>query len=70
MVAAMDRDFTAGVRHELVDVVASRNHIVWEDRLINPPDDPNHCPPSVVWVLRLESDRASTLRLHHKTRAA
>ncbi|MFI5734997.1 RNA polymerase sigma factor [Kribbella sp. NPDC051587] len=68
MIAAMDRDLAAGVRHDLTSVVASRNHVVWEADLINPPDDPDHCPPSVVWVLRLESGRVSTLRLHHQPR--
>ncbi|WP_405056083.1 sigma-70 family RNA polymerase sigma factor [Kribbella sp. NBC_01505] len=68
MVGAMDRDLTAGVRHELVSVVAGHSHIIWEDRLVNPPDNPDHCPPSALWVLQLDGDRVGTLRLHHQPR--
>ena len=67
MVAAFGRDVTSGVRHELRNVVASRDVVIWEDAMINPPYDPFHCPPSVVWVLFFDHGRVRRLRLHHPT---
>lgn len=61
----MDRDLTAGVRQELVNVVASRELIIWEAALISPPDDPTHCPPGVVWMQVLTAGRVQRLRLFH-----
>ncbi|GAA0596747.1 sigma-70 family RNA polymerase sigma factor [Kribbella sandramycini] len=68
MVAAMDRDLTAGVRHQLTSVVASHTTVLWEANLINPPEDPHHCPPAVLWALHLTANRVTTLRLHHTPR--
>ncbi|MGW3635375.1 RNA polymerase sigma factor [Streptomyces sp. NPDC005122] len=63
--ASMDRDFSDGVRHELLNVVASRDVVIWEAALISPPEDPFHCPPTVVWVHFMESGRFGRIRLHH-----
>ena len=63
--AAFDRDLSGGVRHELRNVVASREVVIWEAAMINPPEDPFHCPPSVVWVHFLDHGRVSRLRLYH-----
>lgn len=65
---AFDRDLSDGVRHELLNVVASREVVIWEAALLNPPEDPFHCPPGVVWVHFLERGRVSKLRLHHPRR--
>jgi RNA polymerase sigma-70 factor (ECF subfamily) len=65
---AWDRDMSAGVRHKLSNVVASREVVIWESALLNPPEDPFHCPPSVVWVHFLHQDRIGKLRLHHPRR--
>ena len=62
---AFDRDLSSGVRHELRNVVASREVVIWEAALLNPPEDPFHCPPSVVWVHFLDRGRVSKLRLYH-----
>lgn len=62
---AFDRDLSSGVRHELRNVVASREVVIWEAALLNPPEDPFHCPPSVVWVHFLDQGRVSKLRLYH-----
>jgi RNA polymerase sigma factor (sigma-70 family) len=70
LVGAMDRDLDAGVRQRLVNVVASRDVLIWEAELISPPDDPFHCPPEVLWVQFLENDRVTRLRLFHPRRAA
>lgn len=65
---SIDRDLSDGVRHRLVNVVASREVVIWEDALINPPEDPFHCPPGVVWVHFVDRGRVSGLRLHHPRR--
>jgi RNA polymerase sigma factor (sigma-70 family) len=68
LVGGLDRDLTAGVQHHLRAVVAGPNHIVWDDQLQNPADDPDHCPPSVAWVLHLEAGRVRHVRFHHQPR--
>lgn len=62
---AFDRDVSDGVRQEVVNVVASREIVIWEAALISPPEDPTHCPPSVVWVQHLDQDRVRKVRLYH-----
>lgn len=62
---AFDRDLSSGVRHELRNVVASREVVIWEAAMLNPPEDPFHCPPSVVWVHFVDQGRVSRLRLYH-----
>lgn len=65
---AFDRDLSSGVRHELRNVVASREVVIWEAAMINPPEDPFHCPPGVVWVHFVDRGRVSRVRLHHPRR--
>jgi RNA polymerase sigma-70 factor (ECF subfamily) len=62
---AFDRDLSGGVRHELRNVVASREVVIWEASLLNPPEDPFHCPPGVVWVHFMDRDRVNRVRLYH-----
>ncbi|QUQ63012.1 RNA polymerase sigma factor [Kutzneria sp. CA-103260] len=61
----MDSDLTAGVRQRLVQAVASRDVTIWTMDLVNPPDDPEHCPPGVVWVMTRRQGRVAKLRLFH-----
>lgn len=68
LVAALGRDLSAGVRHSLVNVVAGGDVVVWEDAMLNPPEDPYHCPPGVTWVYFLDGGQASRLHLHHPRR--
>ncbi|MFG2478594.1 RNA polymerase sigma factor [Streptomyces fagopyri] len=66
LVRGMDGDLEAGVRQRLVDAVAGRSLVVWEMDLINPADDPDHCPPSVAWLMTLDGvGRPHRLRLLH-----
>jgi RNA polymerase sigma-70 factor (ECF subfamily) len=65
---AYDSDLSDGVRHELVNVVAGRRVVIWESALHNPPDDPSHCPPGVVWVHFLDQDQVNRVRLYHPPR--
>jgi RNA polymerase sigma factor (sigma-70 family) len=68
-VRGMDGDLTAGVRQRLMNAVASRDLIIWEMRLVNPADDPEHCPPGVAWVMPQRQGRVTEIRLHHAKRA-
>jgi RNA polymerase sigma-70 factor (ECF subfamily) len=61
----MDGDLTAGVRQRPVNVAAGRSLTVWEMDLLNPADDPGHCPPSVAWIMSLSGGRVARLRLFH-----
>lgn len=63
--AAFDRDLSDGVRHELTNVVAGSEVVIWEVSLLNPPEDPAHCPAGVVWTHFLDGGRTSRLRLYH-----
>ncbi|MFI5474505.1 RNA polymerase sigma factor [Streptomyces cacaoi] len=62
---AMDGDLAAGVRQRPVNVAAGRSLAVWEMDLVNPADDPDHCPPGVAWIMSLSGGRVAQLRLFH-----
>jgi RNA polymerase sigma-70 factor (ECF subfamily) len=66
LVRGMEGDLADGVRQRPVHIVAGRSLAVWEMDLISPADNPEHCPPSVAWVLTLDdAGRVQRLRLHH-----
>ncbi|MEU0188045.1 RNA polymerase sigma factor [Streptomyces sp. NPDC006207] len=65
---AWDNNEAIGVQQHLRNVVASRQVAIYEAALINPPEDPFHCPPGIVWVMSLAGGRVTKLRLYH-TRA-
>lgn len=62
----MESDLTAGVHQRLRNAVASHDLMIWEMQLISPPEDPEHCPPGVVWLMPLEQGRVRQLRLFHQ----
>ncbi|MFC0549410.1 RNA polymerase sigma factor [Planotetraspora thailandica] len=62
---AMDFDLSNGVRQRISNVVAGRDLTIWEAELISPPDNPDHCPPGVVWLHGLREGRVRRLRLFH-----
>ncbi|MGW3352960.1 RNA polymerase sigma factor [Nonomuraea rubra] len=64
-IQGMEGDLEAGVRQRVADVVAASDLAIWEMDLLNPADDPDHCPPSVVWIMTLERGRVHRLRLIH-----
>ena len=66
---SLARDLSDGVRHELLNVVASREVVIWEAALHSPPEDPFHCPPHLVWVHFVDRGRANRVRLYHPRRA-
>ncbi|MGW1887646.1 RNA polymerase sigma factor [Streptomyces sp. NPDC001970] len=66
LVRGMEGDIEAGVRQRLVHTVAGRSLVVWEMDLLNPADNPDHCPPSVAWLMTLDdAGRPHRLRLLH-----
>ncbi|MFD9189288.1 RNA polymerase sigma factor [Streptomyces phaeochromogenes] len=66
LVRGMDGDLDAGVRQRLAHAVAGRSLVVWEMDLLAPADDPDHCPPSVTWLMTLDDvGRPHRLRLLH-----
>ncbi|MCG5468218.1 sigma-70 family RNA polymerase sigma factor [Micromonospora sp. LAH09] len=64
-IQGMNGDLTAGVRQRLRNVVASGDVLIWETDLISPPDDPEHCPPSALWLQVLREGRVRQLTLFH-----
>ena len=46
-----EQDLDDGTGTRLVDVVSSAAITVIESKFVNPPDDPQHCPPGATQVL-------------------
>ncbi|MEO3807792.1 sigma-70 family RNA polymerase sigma factor [Sphaerisporangium sp. B11E5] len=65
LLRGMECDLEAGVRQRLAHVVAGRDITVWEMDIVNPVEDPDHCPPAVTWLMSLQRGRVHRLRLHH-----
>jgi RNA polymerase sigma-70 factor (ECF subfamily) len=61
----MTSDLDAGVRQRLLDVTSSQQITIMQCRLISPPDDPDHCPPGVLWLLFWRDHRVAGVRLYH-----
>ncbi|MFG2356902.1 RNA polymerase sigma factor [Streptomyces sp. NPDC048521] len=68
LLAGMDGDLSAGVRQRPLHVVAGRSLVVWEMELVNPPDNPDHCPPAVAWIMTLDDGRFDRVSLYHSPR--
>jgi RNA polymerase sigma factor (sigma-70 family) len=62
---AMNVSLAAGVRQKPMNVVAGRSVVVWEMDMINPTDDPAHCPPALAWIMTRKGGRVRELRLLH-----
>lgn len=68
IIHGLEQDLNCGVRGRLTNVVASGDLALWEFDLLNPPEDPYHCPPGMVWVLHSHSGRVVRFRLFHARR--
>lgn len=68
--AAWGRDYDGGVTYQLTGLVAGAGITIWENRFVNPPEDPDHCPPGGTWLLREREGRVSEIRLLHAPRTA
>ncbi|MFC0509003.1 RNA polymerase sigma factor [Micromonospora costi] len=66
-VRGMTSDLAAGVRQRLRNVVASGDLVIWETDLVNPADDPEHCPPGALWLQELRDGRLRRFTLFHPT---
>jgi RNA polymerase sigma factor (sigma-70 family) len=66
----LDRSTDAGVVQRLQGVVASRQIVIWETSIVNPPEDPYHCPAGSAWVMWFDASRVNRLRLFHQPHAA
>jgi RNA polymerase sigma-70 factor (ECF subfamily) len=64
-VRSIERDLADGVRFRLTNVVAGDDLAIWESDLLSPPEDPNHCPPGVLWVMQLDEGRVERARIMH-----
>jgi RNA polymerase sigma-70 factor (ECF subfamily) len=65
VLGGMESDLAAGVRQRLRHTVAGRDLTIWEMDLLSPADDPEHCPPSVVWLVAMDQGRVRKIRLYH-----
>ncbi|MCX4979108.1 sigma-70 family RNA polymerase sigma factor [Streptomyces sp. NBC_00554] len=66
LVHGMECDLEAGVRQRLAHAVAGRSLVIWEMDILNPADNPEHCPPEVAWLMTLDdTGRVHRLRLFH-----
>jgi RNA polymerase sigma factor (sigma-70 family) len=70
VIGLLDRSTGAGVVQRLPTVVASRQIVIWETEILNPPEDPHHCPAGSAWVMWFDAGRVSRLRLFHEPHAA
>jgi RNA polymerase sigma factor (sigma-70 family) len=70
VIGLLDRSTGAGVTQRLPTVVASRQIVIWETEILNPPEDPHHCPAGSAWVMWSDAGRVSRLRLFHEPHAA
>lgn len=65
LVSGMRADLDAGVRQRPGNVVAGQGLAVVEAELLSPADDPEHCPPHVVWLFTTRSGWVDGVRLFH-----
>ena len=70
VIGLLDRSTGAGVAQRLPTVVASRQIVIWETEILNPPEDPHHCPAGSAWLMWFDAGRVSRLRLFHEPHAA
>lgn len=68
VVQVVESNMADGVRHRLRDVVAGGGIALWDIELVNPPEDPSHCPPGVVWVLSFDHGQVRGARMLHRPR--
>ncbi|MFI1993452.1 hypothetical protein [Actinoplanes sp. NPDC020271] len=61
-----DHTYSAGVGLRLREVTVSRDLMIWETDFVNPPDDPEHCPPGLIWLHSLRRGRTQRPRLAYR----
>ncbi|MEU7875963.1 sigma-70 family RNA polymerase sigma factor [Dactylosporangium sp. NPDC049140] len=63
--AVMQNNYDDGVTARLTGLVAGPGITIWENAFVNPPDDPDHCPPGATWLLREKDGVVQEVRLIH-----
>jgi RNA polymerase sigma factor (sigma-70 family) len=63
LIGLIDYTYGAGVDVRLRAAQASRNLVIWETGFVNPPYDPEHCPPGMIWLQWLRDGRVRTLKM-------
>ena len=67
--AVMRNNYDDGVTARLTGLVASPGITIWENAFVNPPEDPDHCPPGAIWLLREKDGVVREVRQMHAPRA-
>jgi RNA polymerase sigma factor (sigma-70 family) len=68
--ATMRLNYDAGITARLTGVVAGPGVTIWENAFVNPPEDPEHCPPGATWLLRERAGVVREVRLLYADRRA
>jgi RNA polymerase sigma factor (sigma-70 family) len=63
--AVMRNNYEDGTTARLTGLVAGPGITIWENAFVNPPDDPDHCPPGATWLLREKGGVVQEVRLIH-----
>ncbi|MFG1602674.1 RNA polymerase sigma factor [Actinoplanes sp. NPDC049265] len=69
LLGGVRKSLSDGVRHPLRAVFAARDVLIWENDLISPAWDPDHCPPGSAWVQTVRDGRVSRVRIIHQPRS-
>jgi RNA polymerase sigma factor (sigma-70 family) len=64
LTAEIEGDIEAGVFLAAERVMTSDGISVVEGRFLNPPENPDHCPPGIAFVMLGTGERPSRMRLH------
>jgi RNA polymerase sigma-70 factor (ECF subfamily) len=64
LASEIEGDLEHGVRLEPTRVISSDTIAVVEGCFVNPPEDPEHCPPGIAFVVFGRRDRGTHIRLH------
>jgi RNA polymerase sigma factor (sigma-70 family) len=65
MLTVFAANYADGIQAELTNVVAGDGLTIWENRFINPPENPDHCPPGATWLLNEVEGRIRSVRLFY-----
>ncbi|MCE0538160.1 RNA polymerase sigma factor [Kineosporia rhizophila] len=63
----LDWTFSADVGVRLHHTMASKDVLLWEADFVNPPSDPEHCPPTMVALFSLEQGRVARMGISYGT---
>ncbi|MFI5844005.1 RNA polymerase sigma factor [Catenuloplanes sp. NPDC051500] len=63
LIDMIDYTHGAGVGVRVREAQVSRDLVIWELDFLNPPYDPEHCPPGMIWLQWLRDGRVRTLKM-------